>query len=181
MIDLDVDLGTRFRRLWAVRPMITMAALLLAWLALWGSASVGMVLLGIVVVVGVEMLGVGTAGVGRVRFVPLLELIGVIFIDLVKATYVVAKEIVTPGDHTNEGIIAVDLPSASRVHFLLFTVAITVTPGTAVVDADPATGTMYIHMLYRDDWEATAAHLRHLADLADRALPVDDDQAEVAS
>lgn len=168
----DRSLGARFRRLWAVRPMITMTALFLAWLALWGQATVGLVLLGLIVVVGVEMAAVGTAGIGKVRPIALLELIGVVVLDLIKATWTVTREIITPGDQTAEGIIAVELPTASREHFLLFTIAITVTPGTAVVDADPATGTMYIHMLYMDDWEATAEHLRRLADLADRAIPV---------
>ena len=84
----------------------------------------------------------------------------------------VALEVLTPTDRTDEAIVAVPLPTESRRHLLLLIVAVTVTPGTAVIDADPDTGTLYLHLLHSDRRDATVAHVEELAELACKALPV---------
>jgi multisubunit Na+/H+ antiporter MnhE subunit len=68
-------------------------------------------------------------------------------------------------------VIAVTLPAEARRHLLLLVVAVTVTPGTAVVDTDPDSGTLYLHLLNSAEREATELHVRRIADLACRALP----------
>jgi multicomponent Na+:H+ antiporter subunit E len=87
----------------------------------------------------------------------------------------VAWEILTPTDYTDEAIIAVDTQVESRSHLLMLVVAITVTPGTAVVDTDADTGRLYLHLLHAEKADAIVAHVQRLADLACRALPVDAD------
>ena len=114
----------------------------------------------------------GTSGQGGIRLLPLARFVGLVAVDLVLATAAVAREILTPTDRTAEAIIAVDLPTDARAHQLLLIVAVTVTPGTAVVDADPDTGTLYLHVLHAERRDATEAHVRALAELACRALPV---------
>jgi multisubunit Na+/H+ antiporter MnhE subunit len=101
--------------------------------------------------------------------------------DLLVSTVDVSKEVLTPGDATDEGIIAVELGPAARDHFLLFVIAVTVTPGTAVVDTDPDTGTVYLHLLFMDRAEETAEALRDLARMADAALPVRSDRQTVGA
>ena len=149
-----------------------LAALTLVWCGLWGEVSVANVAAGLVVAVGVTILGVGTAGRGGIRPMPLLQLLWVVAVDLVRSTLSVAAEIVTPTDHTNEAIIAVELAPESRQHLLLLIIAITVTPGTAVVDADPDTGTLYLHLLQDSRRAETIEHVEKLARLACDALPV---------
>ena len=101
--------------------------------------------------------------------------IGLVAVDLVVSTFTVAREILTPTDYTDEAIIAVPVPGETRSHLLMLIVAVTVTPGTAVVDTDPDTGTLYLHLLHADRSEQTTAHVTELAQLACRALPVPSD------
>ena len=83
-------------------------------------------------------------------------------------------EILTPTDNTDEAIIAVDTDVASRSHFLMLVVAITVTPGTAVIDTDADTGRLYLHVLHAEKAPEITAYVPQLAQLACRALPVDE-------
>jgi multicomponent Na+:H+ antiporter subunit E len=96
------------------------------------------------------------------------------------STFNVAYEVITPTDYTEEAIIGVDLPNNARAHMMLIAVAVTVTPGTAVIDVDPDTGRIYLHILHAERAEATARHVQELADLACRALPMPTD-SEVPS
>jgi multicomponent Na+:H+ antiporter subunit E len=106
------------------------------------------------------------------RIVPLLHFVWLVAVDLVVSTVHVAWEILTPTDYTDEAIIAVDAPAASRSHFLMLVVAITVTPGTAVIDSDVDTGRLYLHVLHAEKSDEIRRHVGKLADLACRALPV---------
>ncbi|MEM9463894.1 MAG: Na+/H+ antiporter subunit E [Actinomycetota bacterium] len=157
------------------RRVLTVAMLTLAWCALWGSITVANLVSGAVVGFLVSVRLVATDGTGGVRFIPLLHFGALVAIDLAQSTVSVAREILTPTDYTEEGIVAVDVPRNTRAHLLLMIVAVTVTPGTAVVDADPDTGRLYLHLLHLDRADATVAHVLELAELACRALPMSDD------
>ena len=154
------------------RRLFTIASLTFAWCALWGELSVANVASGLVVSAAVSSSRIGTPGRGRVRFRPLAQFAGLVLVDLIKSTVAVAVEVLTPTDRTDEAIIAVDVPGDSRLHLLLLIVAVTVTPGTAVVDADPDTGTLYLHLLHGESREETEEHVRTLAELACAALPM---------
>jgi multisubunit Na+/H+ antiporter MnhE subunit len=54
----------------------------------------------------------------------------------------------------------------------MLVVAITVTPGTAVIDSDVDTGRLYLHVLHAEKSDEIRRHVGKLADLACRALPV---------
>ena len=154
-----------------VRRLVTLAMLVLAWCALWGEITAANLLSGVAVGLLVTVLGIGTPGGGGLRLKPLLHFTALVLWDLVVSTVAVAREILTPIDYTEEAIIAVRVPADTRSHLLLLIVAITVTPGTAVVDADPDTGTLYLHLLHNDRRDAVTDHVRELAELACRALP----------
>jgi len=154
------------------RRLATITILTAVWCGLWGSVSTANVLGGLAVAIGVTAIGIGTPGKGGIRLRPLLALTGLVLADLVRSTANVAREIITPTDSTDESIIAVDIPLPSRDHLLILVVAVTLTPGTAVVDADPDTGTLYLHLLHDHRREATIEHVHQLARLACDALPV---------
>jgi multicomponent Na+:H+ antiporter subunit E len=162
-------------RLWSlltVRRLLALALLVGAWCALWGAVSVANVLSGTLIAVAATLFaGVDRHG-GGVRIVPLLHFAWLVAVDLVVSTANVAWEILTPTDYTDEAIIAVDTTVGSRSHFLLLVVAITVTPGTAVIDSDRDTGRLYLHLLHADKAPEIRQHVGHLAALASRALPV---------
>ncbi|NNE73978.1 MAG: hypothetical protein HKN26_09955 [Acidimicrobiales bacterium] len=156
-----------------VRPrrLATLVALTLAWCALWRDISAANILAGAVIAIVVTSIGVGTPGTGGIRLRPLTRLLWLVAVDLVRSTIVVAREILTPADRTEESIIAVATPVQTRDHLLLLVVAITLTPGTAVVDADPDTGTLYVHLLHHDGRDVAIDHINALARVAAEALP----------
>lgn len=160
-------MSTRFRP----RRLALVAILTFSWCALWGDLSWANVFAGAAVGIAVVATGMCPPGEGGVRIVPLLRFSGLVAWDLVLSTIQVAREILTPTDHTDEAIIRVDVPVDTRSHLLLLVVAITVTPGTAVVDADPDTGTVYLHVLHHDRHEQVREHVRRLAELGCAALP----------
>ena len=147
-------------------------ALTATWCALWQEISIANLLAGAGLATVVLATGVGTRTSGAIRLIPLAKLLWVVFVDLVTSTIDVAREILTPTDYTNEAIIAVDIPAEGRHHFLLLIIAVTLTPGTAVVDADPDTGTLYLHLLHVERRDEVAEHVHQLTRLACQALPL---------
>jgi len=174
-----MSLGRTVRQLLMPRRLLTLVLLVAAWCALWGSVSVANVLSGALVAVTVTLIAGIQPGHGRIRLVPAAQFVWLVAIDLVVSTVNVAWEILTPTDHSDEAIIAVDTGIETRAHLLGLVVAITVTPGTAVVDSDIDTGRLYLHLLHADKADDITAHVQRLADLAGRALPVDTDREEV--
>ena len=174
-----MNLGRTVRALLMPRRVLTLALLVAAWCALWGSVSVANILSGVLAAVTVTLVAGIQPGRGHVRLLPMLQFLWLVTIDLVVSTVDVAWEILTPTDHSDEAIIAVDTGIETRAHLLALVVAITVTPGTAVVDSDVGTGRLYLHLLHADKADEIAAHVQRLADLAGRALPVDADREEV--
>ncbi len=161
------------------RSLVVVVALVGAWCALWESFSFANVLSGIAVAVPAVMF-TGSQTNGRtIRIVPAIKLVWLVTVDLVMSTVHVVWEILTPIDYTDETIIAVDTQVEARSHLFLLVVAITLTPGTAVVDTDPDTGRLYIHLLHADAEPQVIEHVRRLAELACQAFP-SDETAEVA-
>ena len=163
---------TTTRALLTPRRLLTIALLVGAWCALWGDVSIANVMSGTLVAVTATVFSGVDRSVGGLRIVPLLHFVWLVAVDLVVSTVQVAWEILTPTDYTDEAIIAVDTSAASRSHFLMLVVAITVTPGTAVIDSDGDTGRLYLHLLHAEKADEIQRHVRRLADLACRALPV---------
>lgn len=159
--------------------ILTIALLTGAWCALWGDFSVANLLSGLLVAAVAVTMGTGRSG--PVRLVPLLRLIGFVARDMVSSTISVIREVVTPTDFTEEAVIAIDLPADARHHSLLLFVAITVTPGTAVVAAEHDASRLYVHVLHAQHRADVEAHVRRLARLAERALPAAADRAGVKS
>lgn len=155
-----------------VRPLITLAGLVAAWCAIWGSVSAANLLSGVAVGVLALALGSGRRGRGGVRLLPMAHLAWLVFVDLGRSTIAVVREVLTPTDYTDEAIIAVPLPPGARHHLLLLYVAITVTPGTAVVAGSADTSVVYLHVLHADRRDEVEAHVIRLGEIAERAFPV---------
>jgi len=148
--------------------------LVVAWCALWGSVSAANLLSGTLVAVAATLFSGVDRNAGGLHIVSLLHFVWLVVVDLVVSTVQVAWEILTPTDYTDEAIIAVDTDIGSRSHFLMLVVAITVTPGTAVIDSDADIGRLYLHLLHAEKAPEIEQHVRHLAELACRALPLDE-------
>lgn len=157
--------------LFTLRRAFTVTGLVLAWCALWGSVSVANVLSGFAVALIALTVGVGGSGRGTVRVVPLARFVWLVAVDLVVSTATVVREVLTPTDHTEEGIIAVAIPPGCQHHLLLLYAAITVTPGTAVVAGESDGTVLYLHVLHADRRDDVTAHVHRLAHLAIDAFP----------
>ena len=153
------------------RRIVSIGGLTLVWCAFWGTISAANVGAGLVIAIAITALGVGADGEGGIRLVPLVRLVWLVTVDLVKSTASVAGEILTPTDYTDESIVSVAVGPAGRNHLLLLSVAITLTPGTAVIDTDGDKGTIYLHILHDKRRQATLDHVEKLARLAEEALP----------
>ncbi len=157
--------------LFAPRRLAVMVGLMLAWCALWGNVSVANVVSGLVVS-GVATNGFfSTPHQGPIRVGAALKLFGLIAWDLITSTVNVAREILTPTDYTEESLVPVELPPELRGHVLLLVVAVTLTPGTAVIDVDDETGELMLHLLHGDRADETVEHVHELARLAAEAFP----------
>lgn len=155
-----------------IRGPLLMAGLVFAWCALWGGISVANLASGVVVSSAVVWAGATNRSVrvptlrGGVDPVALARLCRLVAWDLAKSTVYVVWEVLTSTDHTDEAVIEVEIPEEARRHLLLLVIGITVTPGTAVVDADADTGILRLHLLHQsrqDDVEAGATRLAQLA------------------
>ncbi len=155
-----------------VRRVTMILILTVVWCVLWERFSVANLLSGVLAALVVTTKGLGDPLLGGVRPVPLVRLTWVVFVDLVRSTTEVVFEIVTLKDRSSESVVAVAVPPEARRHMLFYTAAITLTPGTVVVDTDVDTGTLYIHLLHDTDVDATIAHVARLAELACLAFPV---------
>lgn len=145
--------------------------LLAVWCALWGEVTPANLLSGLAILAVIAASTTNAKSGGRLRLVPLARFLGLACVDLVQSTLWVARRVVTPAQPSDEAIVAVPVPPVSRSHLLMLVVAVTVTPGTAVVDTDPDTGTLYLHLLDHERAETTAAHVDRLAHYARLALP----------
>ena len=152
------------------RQITAIASLTAIWCGLWGSASAANIFSGLAVAWGAFALGFGPPSRLGIRLSPLVRLAWLVGVDLAKSTLHVAAEVLTPTDRTAEAIVAVHVPPVGRAHFLLLVVAITLTPGTAVVDTDIESGVLYVHLLHHGRRSQTIAHVERLARLAADAL-----------
>ncbi|MFK7917989.1 MAG: Na+/H+ antiporter subunit E [Ilumatobacter sp.] len=157
------------RRDLTLRRAFVVVLLVAAWCALWGSFSVANLASGLLV--GSAASFAGGPATGRVRLKPLAKLMWVVLVDLVESTGVVVREVLTPTDYTDEAIIAVPIDVEARRHLLFLYIAITVTPGTAVVAADDNATVLYLHVLHVDRRDMVAEHVDLLVSLVSEALP----------
>ena len=154
-----------------LRRVVPWVILTVAWVALWGDLSLGNVLAGMAVAVLVlALVGERQPAQGTLRPVATARFGLYVVWSLVKATSLVAWEVLTPTNRIVEGIIAVPLPDATPTVVTVVTAAVGLTPGTVVVEVDEDPVVLYVHVLHLRDVEQVRAELRHLEALALRAF-----------
>lgn len=154
-----------------ITKVCSVALLTAVWCALWGEATVANVVSGVILASVLVVIGTLKTSSRTVRPLLLARFIGLVAVDLAKSTITVAGEVLTPADHTREAIIVVDPRPDPVEHRLLMVVAVTITPGTGVVDIDPDTGEIYLHLLHAHKSDDVTAHVQQLNRLANAALP----------
>ena len=156
-----------------------MAWLTLLWVLLWGQVTFANVLGGLAVSVAVVLFARLDSGSLRpTHFRPWWALcyLATLGWQLLVSNIRLAYEILTPGDGTHTGIIAIPIRGGSDAVVNLVANSITLTPGTMTIDVkrhedDQAAGaTLYVHCIYSKDVESPRHDVLKLEALALRAF-----------
>lgn len=161
--------------------LVALSWLVLVWNLLWGDLSWGNVLGGLLVALAVlaffPLPPVTFAG--RVRPAPLVRFVARFLIDLVTASVQVAWLALRPGPPPPNAIIAVPLRVRSDLNLTLTAEALSLVPGTLIVEADPRTATLYVHVLGVRDAEDVRRARHDVAALEARIIAAVGSAAEL--
>ncbi|WP_353826500.1 Na+/H+ antiporter subunit E [Agromyces sp. SYSU T0242] len=135
----------RWQAVWRQLPLL--AFLVALWVLLWASVDVLTVTTGILLAIAVTRLFYLPPVLLSGRFNPWRGLLlgGAMIYDVATASIQVAVRAVQPGWSPMNAIIAVQLLTRSDLVTTLTAEAITVVPGTVVVDIDRERGLLYLH------------------------------------
>lgn len=160
------------------RRAISFAWLVTVWVVLWRDLSWANVIGGIVVaaVVTAAFPVRGAHSAGRFRPLALIGFVAFTTWSVVKASVIVAWEVVTPTDRIHEAVVAVPLASRRPGLIALVSHAISLAPGTMVIDitepVDPTAATLlHIHVLHFRSVDAVRAEVLDLEARALAAFP----------
>ena len=163
----------------ALRVLAVVGWSIVVWTALWGSPSLANVVWGGVLgLLSLRLLPVRHKA-HRVPVRPLaLVRFGLVFLwALVRASAVVAWEVVTPTNDIVEGIIAIPLRTRSPGLITLIGNAISLTPGTLTLEVRQDPPTLYVHVLHLRAIEDVRADIHHLEEVALAAFVHEESEA----
>lgn len=132
------------------RPQLPVLAwLVVVWVGLWGSASPANLLGGAAVALLVTLAFPlpPVPATLRLRAWPLLVLVLQFQVDLVLSSAQVAWVAVRPRRAVRGGVVAVTLRTSSDATLTLTAEALSLTPGSLIVDVDRPSHTLYVHAL----------------------------------
>ncbi|MEV0608927.1 Na+/H+ antiporter subunit E [Polymorphospora rubra] len=161
--------------------LVAVVWLVLVWNLLWGDFSIGNVIGGLVVAAVVLVffpLPRVTFG-GRIRPLALLRFVLQFLADLITASIQVAGMALRPGYRPNSGIIAVQLRVHSDLNLTLTAEALSLVPGSLIVEADRSTGTLYVHVLDIEGPDGVERMRREILELEARIIRATGSAAEL--
>ena len=137
--------------------------LALVWIAMTGGFDVGGLLVGFIF--GYVVLYLLQGVVGRsayfVKSVRLANFVGFYLLEVVRANWRVAVDVVTPASRAHPGVVAVPLDAKTDVEITLLTNLITMTPGSLSIDVSDDRSVLYVHSMFVDDPDEFRATIKH--------------------
>lgn len=169
------------RRLGRVK-LVPVLWLALVWVLLWGTWSLGNALNGVLaaVVVLVLLPLPDVALGGRVHLGSLLRFAGRFVADLVASSGEVAWQAVRPGPQAVSSVVGIELRSGSELLMTLTAEALTLVPGSVVIELDAPRRTVYAHVLDAPDDAAVAAFRMRVLELEARIIRAVGSPADLA-
>ena len=142
------------------------------WLMLWGEVSVANAVSGLLVAIGVLAIFRPRPAehLGRFRPLAAVRFLAYFLWKLIEASLVVAWEIVTPKNRINQGVVTVPIRDFSDALTTLVANAISLTPGTLTLEANPEADVLVVHVLHLHSVEDVRRQLEHLELLAAKAF-----------
>ena len=144
-----------FVRSWLPRPFLSLV-LLIVWLLMNNSFSLGQIVLGLILALGIPLLTepLQTQQMVVKRPLKLIRYILVLLWDIVVANLAVAKLILGPTKALQPGFIAYPLNLTGDLPITLLASTISLTPGTLSAEVSKDREWLYIHALDLPDEQA---------------------------
>jgi multicomponent Na+:H+ antiporter subunit E len=158
-----------------VRGVLVVTWLTILWVILWRDLSIANVLSGILIGALVE-LAKPWRSLGQkhhtIRPRALVVFVTYFVWKLLEANIVLAREVLTPRNSIETGVIAVRLGPCSDLVVAIVANAISLTPGTLTLEVRREdVPTLYVHILHLHDIGAARADVEKLTDLVNAAFP----------
>src|SRR5690606_34989351 len=124
-------------------------SLVVVWSLLWGAFTWGNIVAGaLVAIVVLKFFPLPPVTfAGRIRILGVANFLLHFLADLLVASVQIAWLALRPGPPPRGAILAVPLRIRSDLNLTLIAVAVTLIPGSIILEADRSSGTLYIHML----------------------------------
>ena len=160
-----------------------LAWLVLVWILLWGTWSWANLLSGLAVaLVATALLPLPpVVGGARLRPLPLVRFVGHFLVDLVISSAEVAWETVRPGRDRRAAIVAVQLRTDSDLLLTLVAEALSLVPGSLVIDLDREQQTIALHLLSVRDLADVDRRKAAVLAMEDRVVRAFGSAADVAA
>lgn len=163
--------------------MIAVTGLAVVWCLLWGAFSwanvIGGLVLAVVVVVVFPLPPVRFAG--RVHPLGLVRFVVRFLFDLVVSSVQVAVLAFRFGHTPRGAVIAVPLRVGSDLNLTLTGVALSLVPGSLIIEVDRAAGVLYVHVLGVRDHDEVERFRRSVLELEARIVGAIGSAAELAA
>ncbi len=147
--------------------------LVVVWIGLFGRVSAGVLIGGVLaagIVVAVAPLRGAPVHRRRVRPVPTARFVGRVLLGVLRSNLTVAREAVTPRSRIHQGFIDVPMAGVSDDVVALVGWAVTLQPGTVLIEVDHDPTVLHLHALHLHDVEAVRREVQELEELAVRAF-----------
>jgi multicomponent Na+:H+ antiporter subunit E len=172
------------RRARTARRVTGLAWLVLVWVLLWGTWTVGTALAGVIVAVAVTgLLPLAKVELARqLRPMGLLVLLLLFARDLVVASVQVAWLALRPGPAPRSAVIGTRLRTSSDLVLTMVTELVTLVPGSVVIEVSQSAHSLYAHVLDITSPEEAAAfrtRVHAVEARVVRAIGTDDDLREL--
>ncbi|QSB05299.1 Na+/H+ antiporter subunit E [Natronoglycomyces albus] len=170
------------RREYFRNRVVAAIALLLTWVFLWGTFSVLSFVTGLIVAV-IILVVLPLPPVkfdGRIRPVGMAKFVVKFVYDLLVASAQISWLAFRIGRQPRGAIVAVQLRVVSDLNVTLVAEALSLIPGSLILEADPDTGVLYIHMIGTETVEEVEAYKRNVLRLEKRLIRALGSDAELA-
>ena len=136
--------------------------LALAWAAVSGSMSFATLLTGFVI--GALVLAVVGQAYGSSHYLQRLRrfvsLMAVFFYELMRSSFQVAWEAITPHHRMKPAVLAVPIELENDISITVLANLVSLTPGTLSIDVSKDRKYLYVHAMYAEDAEAVRRSIR---------------------
>lgn len=155
-----------------MRRFMLNLALAIVWMALTASVSEWNFLAGLVI--GAAIISVYSGAVGEPPYIGqgirLLSRLNQFMHELAHSNLKIAWEVLTPAMHQTPRIIRYPSAGLTDAHRTTLASAITLTPGTLVIDTSPDGDWLYVHCMYAENRDAAVAGLDEIARIVREGL-----------